>query len=97
MHIYVVYALVTLYSLCYQLQSPIEPFLVTKLLNKTDTISVNNNEDVTLTFARVKSITALCQGIGALLFGNILDTYGVRVGLSISFFNKMEFWKFNCT
>ena len=31
----VVYSLVVLYALCYQLQSPIEPFLVDKLLNST--------------------------------------------------------------
>lgn len=33
--LFIVYSLVVLYALCYQLQSPIEPFLVDKLLNST--------------------------------------------------------------
>ena len=85
MYLYVVYALVTLYALCYQFQSPIEPFLVSKLLNATKSTSENDNGDLAMTFARVKSIFAISQGIGSLAFGKILDTYGVRIGLIINF------------
>ena len=84
-HLYVVYALVTLYALCYQFQSPIEPFLVSKLLNNTKTTTGDNNPELAVAYARVKSIFAISQGVGSLAFGKILDAYGVRVGLIINF------------
>ena len=84
-HLYVVYALVTLYALCYQFQSPIEPFLVSKLLNNTTTTTGDNNPELAVAYARVKSIFAISQGVGSLAFGKILDAYGVRVGLIINF------------
>ena len=84
-HLYVVYALVTLYALCYQFQSPIEPFLVSKLLNNTKTTTGDNNAELAVAYARVKSIFAISQGVGSLAFGKILDAYGVRVGLIINF------------
>ena len=84
-YLYVVYSLVTLYALCYQFQSPIEPFLVSKLLNNTKSTTGDKNADLAMTYARVKSIFAVSQGIGSLAFGKILDTYGVRVGLVINF------------
>ena len=85
MYLYVVYSLVTLYALCYQFQSPIEPFLVSKLLSDKNTTSDDNNADLAMTYARVKSIFAVSQGVGSLMFGKILDTYGVRAGLIINF------------
>ena len=85
MRLYVVYALVTLYALCYQFQSPIEPFLVSKLLNNTEATAGANNADLATTYARMKSIFAVTQGVGSLAFGSILDKYGVRVGLIINF------------
>ena len=76
--IFCVYTLVVLYALCYQLQSPIEPFLVDKLMNST-------GSDSSVVYARVKSLFSITQGFGSLAFGWLLDKYGVRIGLLLNF------------
>lgn len=78
----VIYSLVVLYALCYQLQSPIEPFLVEKLLKTNDDGEIN---DIATIYGRMKSIFAITQSIGSLGIGMILDKYGVRTGLFVNF------------
>ena len=62
----IVYLLVVLYALCYQLQSPIEPFLEDKLTNSTGSESA-------VAYAKVKSLFSVTQGLGSLGFGWLLD------------------------
>ena len=81
--LYIVYILIVLYALCYQFQSPIEPFLLEKLLNNTS--SENEKASLSTTYANLKSFFSVIQGIGSLIFGAILDRFGVRTGLIINF------------
>ena len=69
-----VYILVVLYALCYQFQSPIEPFLLEKLNNT----SSKRKASLSTTYANLKSFFSVIQGIGSLIFGAILDRFGVR-------------------
>eukprot|EP00239_Pterosperma_sp_CCMP1384_P009899 CAMPEP_0197863782 /NCGR_PEP_ID=MMETSP1438-20131217/41499_1 /TAXON_ID=1461541 /ORGANISM="Pterosperma sp., Strain CCMP1384" /LENGTH=88 /DNA_ID=CAMNT_0043481809 /DNA_START=38 /DNA_END=300 /DNA_ORIENTATION=- len=70
--LYLIYFLVVLYALCYQLQSPIEPFLVDKLVG-------SDSETATATaYARLQSFFSFIQTIGSLSFGYVLDRVSIR-------------------
>jgi OCT family organic cation transporter-like MFS transporter 18 len=79
-----VYGLVVLYALCYQLQRPIEPFLVDKLLKGSGTDAVSESESAKA-YAKLKGVFSFAQSFGSLAFGFILDRWGVRAGLVINF------------
>ena len=79
----IVYCLVVLYALCYQLQAPVEPFLVDRLL-KGNNSKVDEN-DSARTYTNMKTMFAGMQSFGSLVFGFILDRWGVRTGLAINF------------
>eukprot|EP00937_MAST-01D_sp_MAST-1D-sp2_P007768 g7768.t1 len=72
-----IYFLVVMYALCYQLQSPIEPFLVDKL--------VGEGGDAAAQYAKLQSFFSIVQTIGSLMFGYVLDIFGLRVGFAINF------------
>jgi MFS family permease len=80
--LYLVYGLVVLYALCYQLQSPVEPFLVDKLLNAS---SSDSAAESAAAYGRLKSFFSITQSFGSLAFGYLLDKFGVRRGLAINF------------
>ena len=71
----VVYALVVLYALCYQLQSPLEPFLVDTLVKG----------EAAATYARLVSFFSLVQMVGSMLVGFMLDHIGLRGMFAINF------------
>jgi OCT family organic cation transporter-like MFS transporter 18 len=73
----VVYLLVVLYALCYQLQAPVEPFLVEKLIGK--------DGDGAAAYGKLQSFFSFIQTIGSLSFGHLLDRFGVRVGFAVNF------------
>ena len=75
--IFLIYFLIVMYALCYQLQAPIEPFLVDKLVGKTG--------DSATKYAQLRSFFSIVQMIGSLIFGYVLDIFGVRVGFAIVF------------
>ena len=52
-----VYALVVLYALCYQLQAPLEPYLVETL--------VRDDQDASAAYARLQSFFSLVQLVGS--------------------------------
>jgi MFS family permease len=82
--LFIVYSLVVLYALCYQLQAPIEPFLVDRLLKGSGHSEVDENESAR-TYANLKTLFSGLQSFGSLAFGLILDRWGVRTGLVINF------------
>lgn len=82
--LFIVYSLVVLYALCYQLQRPIEPFLVDKLIKGEGDGAVNES-DSAQTYANLKTFFSAAQSFGSLAFGFILDRWGVRTGLVINF------------
>mmetsp|Transcript_56477 Transcript_56477/g.93339 ORF Transcript_56477/g.93339 Transcript_56477/m.93339 type:complete len:450 (-) Transcript_56477:261-1610(-) len=76
--LWIIYALVVFYALCYQLQRPIEPFLVDKLVKGGPT-------EAAIAFGRVESFFSVAQGVGSLMMGYMLDRFGVRIGLIVNF------------
>ena len=89
--LWVTYTNIVLYALSYQLQTPVEPFLIQQLLEKqqqqqedggggnTTTTSLND------TYASVQSFFQAIQFCGSPLVGLLLDKYGIRVTSTIVF------------
>jgi len=87
-NIYLIYSLVVLYALCYQFQSPIQPFLIEKLVK-----SEGADGDVATTLGRVNSLFGFAQGFGSLVMGAILDRFGVRFGFIVNFLAcALQYW-----
>ena len=59
--LHIVYALVVVYALCYQLQSPIEPFLVAQLSEA--------NADAAAEYASLRTFFNCVQTVGSFLVG----------------------------
>eukprot|EP00933_Yihiella_yeosuensis_P044943 TRINITY_DN4023_c2_g1_i2.p1 TRINITY_DN4023_c2_g1~~TRINITY_DN4023_c2_g1_i2.p1 ORF type:complete len:436 (-),score=57.78 TRINITY_DN4023_c2_g1_i2:177-1484(-) len=77
--IFLIYLLVVLYALCYQLQSPLEPFLIEKLVGK------DKGSEVAVAYGRLQSVHNVVQSFCALGFGYLLDRAGLRVGFIVNF------------
>jgi len=75
----IIYSLVVLYAVCYQLQSPLEPFLVDKLVGK------DKSSEGAAAYGQLQSFFMVIQAIGSLGFGTLLDRYGARVGFLVNF------------
>lgn len=80
----VTYLNIILYAVSYQLQRPVEPFLVRSLIhdqsNPATTTNSNNEEESTAnqTYGRLTSFFSLIQTIGSPLVGTLLDRIGPR-------------------
>ncbi len=80
----VTYANIILYAISYQLQRPVEPFLVRSLIhnnnNQNDNTVSNKNEEETSnqTYGRLTSFFSFIQTIGSPLVGILIDRIGVR-------------------
>ena len=72
----IIYVNVSLYSLCYQLQRPVEPFMVEKLKIEGDSVAE---------YARLQSFFSIIQTIGSLIVGIMIDRLGSKNGFIISF------------
>ena len=70
--VYLVLVNVTLYALCYQLQRPVEPFLVKQLSSGASGASVAR------TYGQLQSFFSFVQTIGSPLIGMLLDRVGAR-------------------
>ena len=69
----IVYVNIALYALCYQLQRPVEPFLVEQLGASPAGL------------ARLQSFFAFVQTVGSPLVGRMLDVIGARAGFVVVF------------
>ena len=76
----IIYLNIILYALCYNLQRPLEPFLVEKL--------VKNNNDSNKEYGKLQSYFYIVQTIGSLIAGRFLDRYGPRLGFIINFLSS---------
>jgi MFS transporter, OCT family, solute carrier family 22 (organic cation transporter), member 18 len=76
----VTYVNIVLYALCYQLQRPVEPFLVQQLSKDG-----SSNGDVTHTYGQLQSFFSTIQTIGSPFVGILLDRLGVRLASTIVF------------
>lgn len=72
----IVYINVALYATCFQIQRPLEPFMVEKL---------NITGDSAGEYARLQSFFSIMQTIGSFLTGRFLDKFGAKGGFIISF------------
>jgi OCT family organic cation transporter-like MFS transporter 18 len=75
----IIYINVALYATCYQLQRPLEPFLVAKLFNGGD----SSDE-----YAKLQSFFSIMQTFGSLLAGWFLDKCGTKGGFFINFLSS---------
>lgn len=66
----VIYANIALYALCFQLQRPIEPFLIEKLGAK--------GADASMSYGTLQSFFNIIQTLGSVAMGLILDKVGAR-------------------
>jgi len=78
----VTYINIILYALSYQLQRPVEPYLVRSLIRNTtaaaDDNNDNNEEETNVTYGKLTAFFSLIQTIGSPLVGILLDTIGPR-------------------
>jgi len=71
-----IYFLVVMYAVSYQLQAPLEPFLVEKLVT---------DDDAAVPYARLHSFFAFVQMVGSLIVGNLIDRIGLRGAFVLNF------------
>ena len=74
-----VYANVALYAICYQLQSPIEPFLVERLVKQ------GGGGDAAYQYGQLQSAFSALQTVGSLAVGVLLDRAGPRATMVLVF------------
>jgi MFS family permease len=72
-NLWLIYFNIVLYATCFQIQKPLEPFLVTKLQG-------DNNE-----YAKIQSFYSFLQMIGSLICGKLFDSVGIKGGFLICF------------
>lgn len=73
----VIYLNIFLYALCYQMQRPLEPFLVDRLVGKEGSSA---NE-----YARLQSFFFIVQTLGSLFIGRLIDSIGYKWGFMLNF------------
>ena len=78
--LWITYINIVLYALCFQLQRPVEPFLVKSLSEEhADPQAVNK------AYGQLGAFFSTIQMLGSPLVGMILDRYGIRVANSVVF------------
>lgn len=76
------YANLMLYALCYQLQRPVEPFLVANLLSSNEK---GPQQSTAKAYGNLQSFFSAIQTIGSPLVGILLDRVGVRLASAAVF------------
>jgi hypothetical protein len=75
--LYVLYLNIVLYALCFQLQLPLEPFVVDKF--------INGSADGDAAYTQLQSWFGVIQLVGSLVVGFLLDRFGVRGAFFVNF------------
>lgn len=78
--LWVTYANIILYALCYQLQRPVEPFLVQQLSK-----NAADADSITQTYGRLQAFFSMIQTVGSPLVGILLDRVGIRQASAMVF------------
>eukprot|EP00536_Pseudo-nitzschia_multiseries_P016439 jgi/Psemu1/313170/fgenesh1_kg.1116_\ len=80
--LWITYVNIVLYALCYQLQRPVEPYLIESLVEKEknqDHLSSSSSaSSVNQTYGNLQSFFSFCQMFGSPLVGILLDRIGIR-------------------
>lgn len=79
--LYITYVNIALYAVCYQLQLPVEPFLVQSLSKN----KVNDSALVARRYGQLQAFFSAIQTIGSPLVGLLLDRIGIRLASGIVF------------
>jgi len=77
----IVDALVVLYALCYQLQVPLEPYLVDRLVTNVE----GGSADAIKQFTQLQSFFSIVQMVGSMFVGGLVDVLGVRFAFVLNF------------
>jgi MFS family permease len=78
--LYIVDLLIVLYALCYQLQAPLEPYLVDRLVKNGD-----GGGDAAAAYTTLQSFFGLVQMVGSLFVGALIDRLGLRSAFILNF------------
>ena len=74
---YLLYINIAIFAICYQLQKPIEPFLV-------ETLTMGKASSSAQEYAKLQSFFSMMQMVGSLLAGYMLDQISPKVGFYVS-------------
>ena len=88
--LWVTYINIVLYALCYQLQNPVEPFLIKSLTEQEQADSADVDADINLqkTYGNLQSFFSIIQTIGSPLVGILLDRIGIRYASAMVFLSS---------
>lgn len=75
--LWVTYLNIVLYALCYQLQQPVEPFLIQSLMDKQSEGSGDKGQ-VNRAYGNLQSFFQAIQTVGSPLVGILLDRLGIQ-------------------
>ena len=81
----ITYINIVLYALCYQLQRPVEPFLVARLTASDADGDDAIADDAAIMYGRVQSFFSAIQTVGSPLVGILLDRIGIRTTSALVF------------
>jgi len=79
--LWITYINIVLYALCYQLQRPIEPYLIQSLTEQEEQaegLLPSGTSSVNQTYGNLQSFFSFCQMFGSPLVGILLDRIGIR-------------------
>ena len=88
----VIYVNIAMYALCFQMQRPLEPFLVEQL-GKQESAAAGAGEasaadtalDSAAQYTKLQSFFSMVQVVGSLASGPLLDRFGAKGGFFINF------------
>jgi MFS family permease len=77
--LWITYINIILYALSYQLQRPVEPYLIKSLIEKEESEgSSSSSSSINQTYGNLQSFFSFCQFFGSPLVGILLDRIGIR-------------------
>mmetsp|Transcript_41507 Transcript_41507/g.86753 ORF Transcript_41507/g.86753 Transcript_41507/m.86753 type:complete len:468 (-) Transcript_41507:1041-2444(-) len=77
--LWITYTNIVLYALSYQLQRPVEPYLIQSLKEKEEAAGITSSSaSVNQTYGNLQSFFSFCQMFGSPLVGILLDRIGIR-------------------
>ena len=79
-----VYINIILYATCFQLQRPLEPYLVDNLALKRSEVA-SSSITAADEYARLQSFFSIVQTVGSLITGYFLDKFSAKLGFIITF------------
>ena len=86
--LWVTYLNIVLYALCYQLQRPVEPFLIKSLTEQAAGDGDDSADSVSRSYGNLQSFFNTAQTLGSPLVGILLDRIGIRYTSAIVFFSS---------